>query len=249
MLWGVLLTHAGGSMRVSSNRAATAAALILGLAVLVVVGRLLPTAPSTPRPTTTSAATTSASITAPPTSAGIPVPDAIGQTLAKATTAMRVAGLRGEATDRDPQRPTAVVVAQEPPAGVLVPPGSVIGFRTSTDVQPNGTPRRLRLGGGPTTATSRVVAPDPAQHQLTVVVAVARGVEVAAWLETGPGQRLPVLDSTRDTTTCQPSSGQVRCVVQFGALGAAEPGVWTTSVAKQSALPAAITVTVRFTPL
>jgi hypothetical protein len=94
-----------------------------------------------------------------------------------------------------------------------------------------------------------VVAPDPAQHQLTVVVAVPRGVEVAVWLETGPSQRLPVLDSTRDATTCQPSSGLVRCVVQFGALEAQEPGVWTVSVAKQSALPAAITVTVRFTPL
>jgi hypothetical protein len=138
-LWH-LATHAGGSMRVSSTRAATAAALLAGLAGLVVVGRLLPTTPSTRHPTTTGATATSGSATAPPTSPAIRVLDAVGQTLAKATTVMRAAGLQGGATDRDPQGPTAVVVAQEPPGGVLVPPGSVIGFGTRTDVQANDTP-------------------------------------------------------------------------------------------------------------
>jgi PASTA domain len=251
MLWGIVLTHAGGSMRVSSSRAATAAALLAGLGVLVVAGRLLPTAPSTRHPTTAATGATSAPAirTAPGNTRGYAVPNVLGRTLAQAESLMRAAGLQGAANDRDPQGPTAVVVAQEPPAGVLVPPGSVIGFRTRTDVQPNDTPRRLRLPGGPTTAAYRVVAPDPTQHQLTVVVAVPRAAEVAVWLEIGPSQRLPVLDSTRDTTTCQSTRGQLRCVVQFGALEAEAPGVWTVSVAKQSALPAAITVTVRFTPL
>jgi len=38
-------------------------------------------------------------------------------------------------------------------------------------------------------------------------------------------------------------------VIQFGALESEAPGVWTVSVAKQSAFPAEITVTVGFTPL
>jgi PASTA domain len=252
MLWGIVLTHAGGSMRVSSSRAATAAALLAGLGVLVVVGRLLPTTPSTRHPTTAAAtgATSAPAIrTAPGNTRGYAVPDVLGRTLAQAKRVMRVAGLQGAASDRDPQGPTAVVVAQEPPAGVLVPPGSVIGFRTMTDVQSNNVPRRLRLGGGPTTATYRVVASDPAHHQLRVVVAVPRAADVAVWLEAGPGQLLPVLDSTRDTTTCQPTRGQVRCVVRFGALEAEAPGVWTVSVANHSALPAAITVTLKFTPV
>jgi PASTA domain len=251
MLRGIVLTHVGGRMRVSSSRAATAAALLAGLGVLVVVGRLLPATPTTRHPTTaaTTGATSAPAIrTAPGNTRGYAVPDVLGRTLAQAERVMLAAGLQGTASDRDPQGPTAVVVAQEPPAGVLVPPGSVIGFRTRTDVQPNDTPRRLRLPGGPTTAAYRVVAPDPARHELTVVVAVPRAAEVAVWLETGPSQRLPVLDSTRDATTCLPTRGQLRCVVQFGALEAEAPGVWTVSIAKQSALPAAITVTVRFAP-
>jgi hypothetical protein len=36
----------------------------------------------------------------------------------------------------DPQGGDAVVVAQEPPAGTLVPPGGMVGFRTMTGLQP-----------------------------------------------------------------------------------------------------------------
>ena len=41
---------------------------------------------------------------------------------------MGTAGLRGAAFERDPQIGTAVVVAQEPPAGELIPSGGVVGF-------------------------------------------------------------------------------------------------------------------------
>jgi hypothetical protein len=244
-------------MRESSSRAATAVALVAGLAVLVVAGRLLPTTPSAQRPATpTSAVATAWTVrTVPladvPTSTvrGIRAPNAIGRTLAQATSVMRAAGLQGAAFERDPQIGTAVVVAQEPPAGELVPPGSVVGFRTRTDVEANGSPRRLRLGRGPTSWGYQVVAADPARQQLTVVVTAPRATDVRVWLETGVGKRLPVLGSTRDATSCHPTGGQSRCVVRLGALDGEDPGIWTATIAKQSSPPAAIQVTVMFTRL
>ena len=56
------------------------------------------------------------------------MPDVLGRTLAQAEGVLRTAGLHGGAYERDPQGRTAVVVAQEPPAGVVVPPGSMVGF-------------------------------------------------------------------------------------------------------------------------
>lgn len=236
-------------MRVTSSRAATAAMLLVGLALLAVAGRLLPSAPTTqpPAPTAATGATTAPAVrTAPGNTRGYVVPDALGRTLAQAQRVMRTVGLYGAAHDRDPQGRNAVVVAQEPPSGVLVPPGSMVGFRTRTGVQPTGAPRRLRLGRGATTAAYRIVAPDPATHQLTVAVVVPRAADVDVWVETGRGSRVPVLGSTRDATWCRPSHGRVRCVVR---LGTPAEGLWTASVAKRSFPPAAIEITITFTPL
>jgi hypothetical protein len=236
-------------MSVTSGRAATVAMLLVGLAVLAVAGRLLPSAPSAKRPATTAATgvTSAPAIrTAPGNTRGYAVPDALGRTLAQAERVMRTAGLHGAAHERDPQGRNAVVIAQEPPAGVLVPPGSVVGFRTRTGVQPNGMPRRLRLSRGPTTAAYRIVAPDPATHQLTVAVVAPRAADVDLWLETGSGSRVPVLGSTRDAAWCQPSHGIIRCRVR---LGVPAQGVWTASVAKRSSPPATIEITVTFTPV
>lgn len=249
-------------MRVSSSQAATTAALAAGLAVLVVAGRLLPTTPRALRPATPASASTTAQTvqTVPlrdvPTSTvgGIRVPNAIGRTLAQAISVLRAAGLRGAAVERDPQISTAVVVAQEPPVGVLNPPGSVVGLRTRTDVEANGSTRRLRLGRGPTSWGYQLVAPDPARHQLTVVVTAPRGINVQVWLQTGSGRRLQVFATRRDASSCHPSGRRSRCVVRFGALdgespGLENPGLWTATIAKQSSAPAVIQVTVTFTPL
>jgi hypothetical protein len=233
----------------TSGRVATAAMLLVGLAVLAVAGRLLPSAPSTQRPASTAAtgATTAPAIrTAPGNTRGYTVPDVLGRTLAQAERVMRTAGLHGAALERDPQGRNAVVVAQEPPAGVLVPPGSVVGFRTRTGVQPYGVPRRLRLGRGPTTAAYRMVAPDPTTHRLTVAVMVPRAADVEVWLETRAGSRVPVLGSTRDATWCRLGHGRIRCVVR---LGVPAEGVWTASVVKRSSPPALIEITVTFTPV
>ena len=223
-------------MRVTSSRVATAAMLLVGLAVLAIAGRLLPSVPSAQRPATTSAP---AIRTAPGNTRGYEVPDVLGRTLVQAERVLRTGGLHGAAREGDPQGDNAVVVAQEPPVWVLVPPGSVVGFRTRTGVQPYGAPRRLRLGAGPRTAAYPIVAPDPTTHQLTVAVVAPRAADVEVWLDRS-NTRLPVLTSTRDRTLCQPSHEEVRCEVRLGV----PQGVWTASIAKRSALPAAIQLTV-----
>jgi PASTA domain len=232
-------------MRMSSGRATTAM-LLLGLAVLAVAGRLLPAVPGARPPATTGATAAPAIRTAPGNTRGYAVPDVLGRTLAPAQTMLRAVGLHGSADDRDPQGRDAVVVAQEPPAGMVVPPGSTVGFRTSTGVQPYGTPRRLRLGRGATTAAYRIVAPDPATHQLTVAVVAPRAADVEAWLERGARLGATVLGGTRDPTWCRPSRGKTRCIVRLGVL---PQGLWTASVAKRSLPPAAIEITVTSTPV
>jgi hypothetical protein len=143
--------RAEGTMHSPSTRAAAAAAVLAGLAMLALAGRLLP-APG-PQPVSPSAGTTTWTermipLRDVPTSTvrgEVRVPNVVGHTLARATSVMRAASLQGVAMEHDPQGPTAVVVAQEPPAGVLVPRRSVVGFRTSTDVRADHAPRRLRL--------------------------------------------------------------------------------------------------------
>lgn len=240
----------GGMLGRSSSRVATAAAVALGLGVLVVAGRLLPTRPSARPPATTAVASVvtfpTATATA-STAGGVLVPQAVGRTLAQARTVLGAAGLPSGAFDRDPQAPNAVVVAQEPPAGVQVPPHSPVGFRTRSDVWPNATPRRLRLGRGPTTKAYRVVAADPVRDPLTVAVTMSPAVELQVWLETGPSRRVPVLDTSNDWGSCRPANQQSRCVVRFAALAAEQPGIWTVGLAKGSSRAAAIQVTVTFT--
>ena len=240
------LPHAGDtSMRVTSGRAATAAMLLVGLAVLAVAGRLLPAPPSAQRPAATGTTSAPSIRTAPGNTRGYAVPDVLGRTLAQAERVLRTGGLHGSAHERDPHGRTAVVVAQEPPGWALVPPGSMVGLRTRTGVQPYGVPRQLRLGPGPTTAAYRIVTPDPATRQLTVALVAPRAADVEVRLETSSGSRLPVLASTRDPRWCRPSQGKIRCEVRLGV----PQGVWTASIAKRSAQPVAIEVTATSTPV
>jgi PASTA domain len=234
-------------MRVASSRVATIAMVVVGVAVLAVAGRLVRTTPSAGHPATSVAMIPPAATTS--TVATVEVPDAFGQTLAQAKAVMRAAGLQGAAEDRDPQVPGAVVVVQEPAAGNRVPRNSVVGFRTRTDVQANGVVRRLRLGAGPTTTKYLVVAPDPPTHPLTVVVTMPHAAQVQVWLETEFGLRIPVVGVRQDPTSCQPTGGQVRCVIRFGVVNAGgELGLWTAKVAKHSWPPAVIEVTIKFAP-
>jgi hypothetical protein len=92
-----------------------------------------------------------------------------------------------------------------------------------------------------------VVAPDPPTHPLTVVVTMPRAAQAQVWLETEFSLRIPVMGARQDPTSCQPTGGQVRCVVRFGVVNAeGELGIWTAKVAKHSRSPAVIEVTVKF---
>jgi hypothetical protein len=236
-------------MRGPSSRLATAAAVVAGLGLLALAGRLLSLEPGEAPPA--SSTTTSSLFTGPPATETIPteaalVPQALGRTLASARAVMRRAGLPGEAVDRDPRGPGAVVVGQDPSAGTRVPPGSPVGFRTRTDVWPNATPRRLRLGQGMTTASYRVVAANPVNDALEIVLTMPRWAELQLWLGTGAGPRV-IIGNTKDLRNCRPTGRQTRCQITFAAMAAEPPGVWTVGVAKRSPAAAAVRVTITFT--
>ena len=231
-------------MRGSSGRLAIAAAVVLGVGVLAVVGRLLP-ATSSVRSSATGPRPAPAIRTAPGNTRGYGVPNVLGRTLAQAEGVLHTGGLRGAAIEGDPQGSSTVVVAQEPPAGATVPPGSMVGLRTRTDIWPNGIAYPLRLWHGPARASYRIVAPDPAHEALTMAVTMSPAVDLRIWLHTRQAHRV-LVDSTAGLESCRPVNRSVRCRFAFGALGGEEPGVWTVGVAKRSARPAAIQVKITF---
>jgi hypothetical protein len=183
------ITSVEDSMRGSSGRLAIAAAVVLGVGVLAVVGRLLPVA-SSGRSSATGPRPAPAIRTAPGNTRGYGVPNVLGRTLAQAEGVLHTGGLRGAAIEGDPQGSSTVVVAQQPPAGATVPPGSVVGLRTRTDIWPNGTSYQMRLWHGPAMASYRIVAPDPAHEALTVVVTMLPAVDLRFWLHTRQARRL-----------------------------------------------------------
>lgn len=238
-------------MRVPSSRSATAALLVAALGVLLVAGRLLAPAPSTQASSTSSATTTSVAVG---TSQRVRLPDLLGQQLDQATTTLRRLGLEGGQMNLacvalDHGNPAAaVVVAQDPHAGESAPRSGVVALCARTDVQPNNTPRRVRLGPGSRTAAYLIVAPATATHELTVGVVMPAAARVEVWLEPGSVRRLPVVARTGDAGACRPTGGQVHCRVQFGALDAEEPGPWVVRLVKRSAPPVEVGVTVAFAP-
>jgi PASTA domain len=234
-------------MRAPSGRLATATAVLVGVGVLAVAGRLLPDVPSA-RPPATAASVGRPAAVSPVTEGtlGVLVPAVVGRTLDQARVVLRRVGLSGGAVERGPEAPGAVVVLQEPPAGAWVAPGSAVGFRTRADVWPNGRPRRLRLGPGPVTVGYRVVAASPTFDPLSVVVTLPRDADLEVWTRTRLGRRL-VLEPTGDPGGgCRPRGGQVRCAAVSEPLGDEDPGIWTIGVAKRSAAPATVRVTVTF---
>jgi hypothetical protein len=231
-------------MRGPSGRLATATAVVLGVGVLALAGRLLPGIPSAGPP-----ATTVRRMFVPPATQGtlgVVVPAVVGRTLGEARVGLRRAGLSGGAVERGPEAPAAVVVLQDPPAGALVAPGSAVGFRTRTDVWPNGRPRRLRLGPGPVTASYLVVAASPTFDPLSLEATMPRGADLEVWTRTRFGRRL-LLERSNGPGSCGPAGGgRVACAAIFEPLGDEDPGIWVVGVAKRSAAPATVRVTVTF---
>lgn len=94
---------------------------------------------STPLAATDATSTTAAAALTPDTcapegSGTVEVPNTVGLRLEEAVARIQLAGLNivdtGVAGSNDPQDSTAVVRAQAPSAGLLVPLGSCVGFRT-----------------------------------------------------------------------------------------------------------------------
>jgi len=128
-------------MRWRSGPGLVLAIVIVALGALAGMGRILDLDPGVPS-TSTQAPTLTSTAVQPvdtSTSRGVLVPNAVGKSLAEGRRLMSRAGLRGAAVETDPQAPTSRIFGQEPPPGVLVPPGSVVGFRTKpfTDFLPD----------------------------------------------------------------------------------------------------------------
>src|SRR4029453_10162597 len=136
------ITSVEDSMRGSSGRLAIAAAVVLGVGVLAVVGRLLPVTSSARSPAT-DPRPAPAIRTAPGNPRGYGVPNVLGRTLAQAERVLHTGGLRGAAIEGDPQGSSTVVVAQEPPAGATMPPARVAGLRTRTAIWPKAIPTQF----------------------------------------------------------------------------------------------------------
>jgi PASTA domain len=236
-------------MRAPSSRAATVALVVAVLAVLLVAGRLLSNLPNATPPATSSGA---------PTAGPLRLPDLIGQPLTQATTVLGRLGLKGvvwgQMTTKGvvlrPKHPPngAIVVGQNPRAGDRAPPsGGIVEVAISTDVQPNNTPRQVRLGAGKATAAYPIAVPGTTTHQLTVLVTMPAAANVAVWLEPISDRRLPVA-GTPDATGCLPTGAQVHCHAVFAALDAQESGQWWVRLAKRSAMPASVQITVVVAP-
>jgi PASTA domain len=235
-------------MRGPSGRLATATAVVVGVGVLAVAGRLLPGIPTAGPEAGTSAGGAGRAAVSPVTQGalGVLVPLVVGRTLDQARVATRRAGLSGGAVERGPEAPGAVVVLQDPPAGARVAPGSPVGFRTRTDVWPNGRPRRLRLGPGPATARFLAVAARPTFDPLSLEATMPRDADLEVRTRTRFGRRL-LLERSNGPGSCGPAGrGQVACAATFEPLGDEDPGIWTIEVAKRSAAPATVRVTVTF---
>ena len=132
-------------MRGSSGRLAIAAAVVLGVGVLAVVGRLLP-ATSSVRSSATGPRPAPAIRTAPGNTRGYGVPNVLGRTLAQAEGVLDTGGLRGAAIEGDPQGSSTVVVAQEPPAGATVPQEAWSAFEPGPTSGPTASPTRCASG-------------------------------------------------------------------------------------------------------
>jgi hypothetical protein len=221
-------------MRVPSSWAATATLLVAALAVLLVAGRLLAPAPSSQRAR---------------------LPDVVGQRVAQATAALRRLGLEGRqmnlacvALDRG-NPADAVVVAQDPDPGESAPRSGAVALCARTDVQPDNTRRRVRLGPGSRIAAYLIVAPATTTQRLMMVTVMPAAAGVEVWLEPGSARRLPVVVAgTGDPRACRPTGGQVRCRVELGTLDGEEPGPWVVRLVKRSGPPVDVDVTAAFTP-
>ena len=127
------------------------------------------------------------------------------------------------------------------PSTATTPPAATVR------VQPNGVARRLGLPAGPAAAQFAIQAPAPPSHTFTVRIVAPYHADVAVWLQTWYGQRLNVLATTHDRSTCR-AAEQTVCLLRFRRLEAQRAGTWAVHAAKRSPRPAVVEITVTFQP-
>jgi hypothetical protein len=104
----------------------------------------------------------------------------------------------------------------------------------------------LEMNRGRSVVRFPITALPPPEHTFDVYVEAPATADVGVRMRTWYGQRLSVLRSTRDRTSCSIRERQVVCQLAFPRLEAQRPGEWTVVVIKRSRPPARVRVEVTF---
>jgi hypothetical protein len=91
-----------------------------------------------------------------------------------------------------------------------------------------------------------VTALPPAEHTWDVHVVAPADADVAVRIRTWYGQRLRVLDTTHDATSCEVHGARSVCSLAFPRLEAQRGGAWEVIVLKRSEAAAGVAVEVTF---
>jgi hypothetical protein len=110
--------------------------------------------------------------------------------------------------------------------------------------EPQG--RTLSMPAGASRAMFKIVALSPPEHTWDVRVEAPATADVSVRVRTWYGERLRVLDSTHDKTSCRPQGGRSVCLLAFPRLEAQRAGDWTVIVVKRSLRAARVRVEVIF---
>jgi hypothetical protein len=102
------------------------------------------------------------------------------------------------------------------------------------------------MSAGPSTARFGIIALSPPRHTWDVHVDAPITADVAVSIRTWYGQRLRVLDTTHDETSCEVQRQRSLCSLAFPRLEAQLPGEWTVIVVKRSVPAVRIRVEVIF---
>jgi hypothetical protein len=104
----------------------------------------------------------------------------------------------------------------------------------------------LEMNRGRSVVRFPITALPPPEHTFDVYVEAPATADVGVRMRTWYGQRLSVLRSTRDRTSCSIRGRHVVCQLAFPRLEAQRPGEWTVVVIKRSRPPARVRVEVTF---
>jgi hypothetical protein len=133
--------------------------------------------------------------------------------------------------------PTAPRPSTSATSATATDPAALVGT-------PQGQTLQMPVGGA--TAKFTITALPPPEHTWDVRVDAPATADVAVRIRTWYGQRLRVLDTTHDPTSCDVQGARSVCSLAFPRLEAQRPGEWTVIVAKRSEPRARVRVEVIF---